>query len=117
MKTWKVETAVVAFILLVVLLATHRLCSIELIAAAAVLLTFGHASVADRLAEREERRSVPEVECYRKMRYYFLGKEALWFLYFLLSHAYSALVGVCVFLVYPLWRRVYRRYFPLDRHG
>lgn len=117
MKTWHVETAVVALILLAVNLLTHRLFSIELLAAAAVLLTFGHASIADRLQEREALREATEVECYRKMWYYFVGKEMLWLLYFFLSHAYSALVGVFVFLLYPVWRRMYRRYFPIGRHG
>lgn len=117
MKTWYAETGIVAFILLAVLVFTHRLFSVELIAAAAVLLTFGHASVADRLAEREELRCTPEVECFRKMWYYFVGKEMLWLLYFFMIHAYSALVGVFVFLAYPVWRRLYRRHYPLGRHG
>lgn len=115
MKTWKVETLVVAVILLAVNFFAHRLWTIELIASAAVLLTFGHTSIAARLAEQEELRQVPQVECYRKMWYYFAGKETLWFLYFFLNHSYSALVGVCVFLAYPIWRRWWRKIKPLGQ--
>jgi hypothetical protein len=108
MKTWKVEMLVVAAILMAVNFFAHKLFTIEILAAAAVVLTFGHAQVADRLAEKEAQREVPEVECYRKMWYYFVGKEIFWLLYFFLNHSYSALVGVFVFLLYPVWRRVYR---------
>lgn len=117
MKTWKLELLVVGLVLLMVNLITHRLFSIELIASIAVLMTFGHAQVADRLAEHEALRAVPQVECYRRMGNYFVGKEMCWLLYFSLSHAYSALVGVFVFLLYPVWRRIYRKHFPLGRHG
>lgn len=117
MKTWKIEMGMVALILLTVNVLTHHLFSIELLAAGAVLLTFAHAQVADRLAEHEAQRCVPEVDCFRRMWYYFIGKEMLWLLYFAMSHAYSALVGVFVFLAYPMWRRLYRKHYPLGRHG
>lgn len=99
---------VVATILLAVNYFTHHLYSMEMAAALAVLLTFGHAQIADRMAEKQEAMDEPTVDCYRKLRYYFIGKEACWFLYFLVSHAYSALIGVLVFLAYPFWRRIYR---------
>ena len=99
---------VVTVILVAVNFFTHKLFTIEILAAAAVLLTFGHAQIADRLAEKEAEKSFPEVDCYRKMWYYFVGKELFWLLYFFLNHSYSALVGVFVFLTYPVWRRVYR---------
>ncbi len=108
MKTWKVEMLVVAVILLTVNFFAQKLFSIEILAAIAVLLTFGHAQIADRLAEKEAQREEPEVECFRKMWYYFVGKEIFWLLYFFLNHSYSALVGVFVFLFYPVWRRIYR---------
>lgn len=108
MKTWKVEMLFVASVLLVCNMIAGSPKGLELLAALAVLLSFGHAQIADRLAEKEDKRSVPEVECYKKLWYYFLGKEACWFLFFLLSHAYSALAGVFIFLAYPFWRKVYR---------
>lgn len=100
---------VVATILLVVNYLSHKLFSIEILAAIAVILTFGHAQIADRLAEKEAQKDIPEVDCYRKMWYYFVGKEMFWFLYFFMNHSYSALVGVFVFLAYPVWRSIYRK--------
>ena len=108
MKTWKIEMLVVAVILLIVNLLTHKLFTIEVLAAVAVLLTFGHAQIADRMAEQEGLREKPSVDCYKKLWYYFVGKEIFWCLYFFLNHSYSALVGVFVFLAYPMWRSIYR---------
>lgn len=110
MKTWKIETLVVAAILLAVNFFTHRLFTIEILASIAVLLSFGYASIGDRLLEQEAARAEPQVECYRKMQYYFMGKEFFWFLYFLLNHSYSALTGVLIFFAYPIWRRIYRKH-------
>ena len=106
---------VVASILLAVNLVCHKIFTIEILAAIAVLLTFGHAQIADRMAEQEELRDKPAVDCYKKLWYYFIGKECFWCLYFLLNHSYSALVGVIVFLLYPIWRRIYRR--KIKKHG
>lgn len=109
MKTWHVEMLVVAVILLVVNLIAQRLFTVEILGAVAVILTFGHAQIADRMAEQESLRDKPAVDCYKKLWYYFVGKELFWCLYFLLNHSYSALVGVLVFLAYPVWRGIYRR--------
>lgn len=108
MKTWKIEISVVTIILLAVNLLTHKIFTIEALAAIAVLLTFGHAQIADRMAEQEGLRDKPAVDCYRKLWYYFVGKELFWCLYFLMNHSYSALVGVIVFIAYPIWRSIYR---------
>lgn len=80
---------------------------LELLASLAVILSFGHAQIADRLAKEEGRKPIPEVDCYRKLWYYFVGKEVCWLLYFLMSHSYSALAGVFIFLAYPVWRHFY----------
>lgn len=109
MKTWKIEMMVVAAILGVVNYLTHGLhLSIELVGSLAVLLTFGHAQIADRLAEQEGLRDKPTVDCHRMMWWYFGAKEMCWLFYFLFTHTYSALVGVFVFLAYPVWRGMYR---------
>lgn len=108
MKTWKIETLVVALVLLAVNIVTHKIFTIEVLAAIAVLLSFGHASISDRLAEQEALKEKPIVDCYRKLHYYYVGKEFFWFLYFFLNHSYSALVGVIVFFAYPVWRKIYR---------
>lgn len=115
MKTWRIEMLVVAIILLIVNISTHKIFTIEILAAIAVLLTFGHAQIADRMAEQESLKAQPTIECYKKMCYYFMGKEILWFIYFLLNHSYSALIGVVIFLVYPIWRGLYRR--KIKPHG
>lgn len=100
---------IVAAILLVVNIIVCKLLTIEMIAALAVLLSFGHIQIADRMAEQESLREIPTVECYKRLWYYYGCKEVLWCLYFLLNHSYSALVGVIVFLCYPIWRGIYRR--------
>lgn len=108
MKTWKVEMIFVAGVLLLCNIIAGSPKGLELLAALAVLLSFGHAQIADRLAEKEEKRDIPEVDCYKKLWYYFVGKELCWLLFFLLSHAWSALAGVFIFLAYPFWRKLYR---------
>lgn len=111
MKTWKIEMLMVAVILLTVNIIAKKLFTIEMLAALAVLITFGYVQIADRMAEQESIKNEPTVFCYKKMWYYSVGKEMLWFLYFLLNHSYSALVGVVIFLGYPIWRSLYRRRF------
>jgi hypothetical protein len=108
MKTWKIEMLCVSIILMIVNIVTYKLFTIELLAAIAVVLTFGHTQIADRMAEQEALKEQPDVLCYKKLLYYFAGKELFWCLYFIMNHSYSALVGVIVFLFYPVWRRIYR---------
>ena len=112
MRTWHIEALTVA----AVLVATAALTggeAREWVGGAAVLLTFMHAQVSDRMAEREARRPAPDVPCYRWATRYYVGKEALWLLYFALSETYAALAGCLLFLAYPLWRRAYRARRPL----
>lgn len=106
---------VVAGILFGALLVFQRLTPKEVIGAVAVLLTFGHAQIGTRLAEAEGARSAPQVACHHKLAWYFSGREICWAVYFVWGHAYSAIVGVGVFLLYPLWRRIYRRHYPMGR--
>lgn len=118
MKTWQVELIVVGNLLAVVGIQTARPENYyaELIGALAVVLTFAHVQVADRLAERaaaDEWVGVQTVECHRWARRYLLGKEICWLLYFVALGAWSALVGVGVFLFYPFWRSYYRKWRPL----
>ena len=44
---------------------------------------------------------------------YFLGKELLWCVYFIAHGSWSALAGVGLFLAYPFWRRLWRRWHPI----
>lgn len=91
---------------------------IEFVGAAAVTLTFTHAQVADRLAEAERNKSSlygadsaineHSVHCHAWLTRYLVTKEILWCVYFVVLGAWSALVGVAVFLAYPLWRKWWR---------
>lgn len=107
-----IEFAVVGVVLSVVVGITGG-GIVEQVGSLAVLLSFGHAQVANRLAEREAAREHATVECHRWAARYFIGKEALWFVYFVLHHSWSALAGVGLFLVYPAWRRFWRARKPL----
>jgi len=102
-RTWHKEAAVVGAVLTTVAWAKGQ--SIEWLGALAVFFTFMHAQVSFRLSESESRKTLAQVECHWKAQYYFLAKEACWFLYFIFLGAWSALIGVLVFLLYPLWRK------------
>jgi hypothetical protein len=106
-RTWVWELGTVGLILIAVLIAT-RAPLVELVGAGAVLASFAHGQVADRLAENEAARERPEVLCHAWARRYFLTKEVLWLVYFCAKGAWSALVGCAVFLAYPAWRAWYR---------
>lgn len=118
MKTWHFEMLAVGLVLSCVALVRggwH-----EWLATAAVLLTFGHANVAERMRERDAARSTPEVHCVAWLWRYFVAKEVLWIAFFLATASYAALAGCFVFLAFPLWRRWWRARNPLDRevkHG
>jgi len=111
-KTWKLEMLVVAL----VLVATYHFAGgglAERIGALAVLAAFGHTQVTERLREREALKTKPDVSCHRWALGYFIAKEALWLVYFVLHHSWSALVGVGVFLLYPIWRKWWRARHPI----
>lgn len=112
LRTWHVELAVVGLVLATAVLVTHG-GFVEWLGSLAVLLTFGHTQIADRLAEREASRSEVTVACHRKLVWYLVGKEVTWALYFVLHRSWAALVGVAVFLAYPAWRKLWRRWRPI----
>lgn len=114
-RTWMIERAVVGSVLAAVVVATAPLSWTAWLGAIAVLFSFAHGQIADRLAEREAARAVPQVACHAQAGFYFVAKEAAWFGYFVATGAWPALVGVVLFLAYPVWRRAWRRRFPLDR--
>lgn len=107
--TWMVEMGVVASVLVAVALATGG-GWIELLGAVAVVLTFGHAQVADRLADQHRYVKTEGVSapCFRWATRYLVGKEVLWLVYFVAHRSWSALAGVGLFLAYPMWRRWWR---------
>jgi hypothetical protein len=114
LKTYQFEALVVGVVLFSVAVLTGG-AFVEFVGSLAVLLSFCHAQIADRLAERQEP-TKPTVECYRKMNKFWIGKEAFWLVYFLLQASYAALVGVALFLAYPFWRKWWRKRYPLNRN-
>jgi len=113
-RTWMVEMAVVTVVLATVAIASGG-GAVELLGATAVVLTFGHAQVAERLAERDAARVRPSVACHRWAVRYLLAKETMWCAYFVMHRSWSALAGVGLFLAYPAWRRWWRARHPLAR--
>ncbi len=112
MKTWVWELAVVSLVLIGVVAVTHG-GPVEAVGTLAVLATFAHAQVAERMREKEALKAKPDVHCHRWSTRYFLAKELLWLSYFVAHRSWSALVGVGVFLAYPLWRKWWRARHPI----
>lgn len=106
-RTWQVEAAVVLAVLSGVAVLTGNTAT-EWLGTGAVFLSFSHGQVADRMAERQAAMEKPDVHCWWKARYYFVGKELLWVAYFLAHRSYAALVGCALFLLYPVWRSWWR---------
>lgn len=86
---------------------------IEWIGALAVFIGFKHTVVAFRLEDVVEKRETHGDTAFNSHGYqtqYFYGKEILWFIYFILLGAWSGLVGVVIYLLYPLWHGVRVKY-------
>ena len=118
MKTWMYEALLVTLFLLASLLYvglsyTEMLCSL------AVLTTFMQGQVADRMHEKQSLKIKPDVHCYKFSRYYYVAKEFLWISYFISIKSYAATVGAFIFILYPFWRIMYRKYKPIqnDEHN
>lgn len=109
--TWQIEAAVVGMSLLAVIVLSGGRWE-EYIGAVAVFFTFMHAQVGMYMADAQREMPQPTVECWRWAQRYFFIKEVLWLVYFVLLHAWSALAGVGLFLIYPLWRRYYKAANP-----
>jgi len=114
MKTWHGEAIVVAVVLFVQLFFTHFALP-EIICSLAVLFTFLHAQVADRMQEHQATLEKPDIHCYWKSNWFFVIKEMLWISFFLMTSAYAALSGAIVFCLYPFWRKYWRKIHPLKK--
>jgi hypothetical protein len=121
-KRFKIQTFIIEYLFIGAILTAVAIISekgwVEWIGVVAVFLTFGHASIAERLREREALRHLArtplEVACYWKLPYYFYAKEILWLAYFIFIGAWSAIAGVIVFLIYGPWRSYYRKWHPVS---
>lgn len=91
---------------------------IEWIGVLAVFMAFKHTVVAFRLEdtvqtmERHAHISHPK----NRQAQLFYTKEILWFIYFVLLGAWSALVGVILFLLYPFWHKARKKYHTGTKH-
>ncbi len=117
-RTWHIEAIFVLSVLSAVAIWSRK-GVIEWLGVAAVFFTWMHASVAHRLAEvqaeKEAKHTMTEVDCHRWTGRYFYLKEVLWFFYFIVLGAWSALAGTILFLLYGWWRRAYRKHHPRSR--
>lgn len=111
MKTWHYEILVVGVILSLVTLVFQNN-KINWLTTMAILFTFNHAQIGDRLQEGQNQLTNPDVKCYWKLNILFAMKEVVWVVVFLLLHNYAAIVGCILFVLYPVWRKVYRKYYP-----
>lgn len=123
MKTWQAELGVVTVLLGAIVIFRHAP-MIEWLASAAVLASFAHGQVADRLAEREGIRAslandkrTDFTECWKWAHRYYWAKELLWTAFFWATGAWAALAGALIFIAYPVWRKQWRKYSPIDRES
>lgn len=117
-RTYHVENSAVALVLVIVLLSTGNWSHpFKWVEALAVLMTFGHAGIAQRLEEQQRQQldlhGEAQVPCFYKLEPMFVGKETLWMITFAVAGLWSALAGVFVFLMYYPWREAWRHQHPL----
>jgi len=92
---------------------------IEWVGVIAVFLSFKHTVIAFRLEdviEKREEHGDTAFNSHGNQTYYFYAKESIWFIYFFLLGAWSALVGVVIFLLYPLWHDARIKYHTGIKH-
>lgn len=111
-QTWRYEFLFVAALLLPVALLTTDWSSWRGIVGAwatafGVFFSFGHAKVSARMMEAQAVVDRVTVPCYRMSETYWLTKEIAWFMAFIVTGLYPALVGNILFLLYPVWRKVH----------
>jgi len=106
MKTYKKECLFVALALFIPIAINFS--TLEVVSAIAIFFTFMHHQVASRMQEKQDF-ILPSVECHKKLNLYFFTKEILWVTFFVLSGAYSGIIGSMVFLIYPYWRKYHNK--------
>ena len=114
MRTWHYELIVVSLVLTIICFCEANNI-INWLTTAAIIFTFQHAQIGDRLQERQGIMDKPTVQCYWKLSYLFGIKEVLWIVCFILMRNYAAIVGSVMFAMYPIWRKYYRAHIkPLS---
>lgn len=112
MRTWVKEALVMATVLaLSTGLAAYQEGSFSLVhglSFMAVLVTFLHAQVSDRLREYAEKLKPISPDCAYLERVYYLTKELLWVATFMAMRNYPALIGTVGFILYQRWRKWWR---------
>jgi hypothetical protein len=112
LRTWYFETAFAVAVIVSTTLATATR-AIDWIACAAVIATFRHGQITDRMVEAQGALPTPTVHCYRVAGRYWVMKEVLWIAFFVLQGSYAAVVGAALFALYPAWRRAWRAFHPM----
>jgi len=121
-RTWEYEVLFVASILVLVGILTSPNISAVItdsraalqffiiwISAAAVLCSFLHAQIGAFMAEDMSHAEEPITPCFHKLETYWMWKEVLWLSVFFISGAYPAIAGNIIFILYPSWRREYKK--------
>lgn len=90
-------------------MSSYRLLAANACGAAAVYSSFEYVTIATRLEEASHNGKTPLVKCVGKLLRVLVRREALWLLTFALLGAWTSMAGIPLFLLYPVWRRYYRR--------
>lgn len=110
LRTWMIEAAIVFVVIFMPFLFKKFQWS-EFLASLAVMMTFKHAQISDRMQELQALMPKPDIHCYRWSNRYFFIKEILWISFFLKTKSYAALLGSFIFFLYPIWRKLYNKHW------
>jgi len=81
-----------------------------------VILTFEYTLIATRLGENEEHGTQEEKKYFKRLLLFYYLKELVWLAYFIILGAWSAIVGVVIFLLYGGWRIAWHKHSPDEQH-
>jgi len=83
---------------------------IEWLGVIGVILTFEYTLVATRLGENEKKGTKEEKNYYGRLLFFYYFKEVIWLVYFIALGAFSAIIGVFIFLIYGWWRLAWNKH-------
>ena len=118
-KGHHIETGFAILILCIVALISGK-GWVEWVGVFGVALTFEYQVLSTYLREHSEalRRHHPDAaknSISKEIQIIYYLKECVWVLYFVFLGAYSALAGTVLFILYGIWRRLYRHVIPLEK--